>query len=318
MNPPTLSVVMPNYNHARYLPRSLAALLNQSVQPLEIIVVDDASTDNSVDVIQEFARQHPLIRLHHNEKNMGVLYNIRLGLDMARGDYIFSPAADDEVTPGFFEKSLRLLAQHPQAALSCTIGDYREEATGLNWLWGAGIADQPCYLSPADLVKVERRGKLYIPPNSVIFKKSALREVGNYPSELKFCTDWYAMYVAGFRHGICFVPEPLAVFHVQSNSYYHRLRRDETEYAKVLAQLLQRLNQQEIQDAVERIRKAGSLFIYAMPMLKVMLSQPDYRRFITPTFLRKNLAHSAKLFLKNHSPAWFVKFYLQISGYRKR
>src|SRR6185369_1476419 len=98
---------------------------------------------------------------------------------LVRGDYVYPGAADDEIVPGLFEKSLRLLAQHPQAALSCTIGDYREAHTGLNWYWGAGIAESPTYLSPERIVQLEKQGKFYIPPNSVIFKTSALREVGN-------------------------------------------------------------------------------------------------------------------------------------------
>jgi hypothetical protein len=113
------------------------------------------------------------------------------------------------------------------------------------------------------------------------------------------------------------VPEPLAVFHVQPNSYYHTVRRDGTEYRKVLEILLQRLTQPENQDVVEMLREAGSLFLFGPPMLKVLLSRPEYRRFLTPAFLRKNLSHSAKLFLKNHSPAFLVNLYLKLSGNRK-
>ena len=61
MNFPKLSVVIPNYNHAAYLPHCLQAVLRQSAQAMEIIVLDDASTDDSVKVIESIARQHPLI-----------------------------------------------------------------------------------------------------------------------------------------------------------------------------------------------------------------------------------------------------------------
>ena len=133
---------------------------------------------------------------------------------------------------------MTLLGQHPEAALCCTISDYREAATGLNWHWGVGIAKTPCYLSPKELVAVEKRGRLFIPSNSVIMKRTALMEVGQFIPELKFCCDWYAMYVAAFRHGICYVPEPLAIFHVQPNSYYHRIRRDKREYPTTLEELV--------------------------------------------------------------------------------
>jgi glycosyltransferase involved in cell wall biosynthesis len=293
-------------------------MLGQSVQPMEIIVMDDASTDNSIEVIESFARRHPIVRLHRNERNLGVVVNVNLGIDLARGDYIFSAAADDEVVPGFFEKSLSLLATHPAAALSATITEFREAQTGVRWLWGGGVVESPTYLSPAQIVECERKGTFYIPPNSVIFRTTALREVGNFIPELKFCCDWYAMYLAGFRHGICFVPEPLAIFHVQANSYYHKIRRDKAEYRRVLELLLERLNQPENREVLGFIREGGSLFLYGIPMLRLLLSRPEYRHLISPTFLRKNLSHSAKLLLKNHSPAFLVNSYLKLSGNRKR
>lgn len=314
---PTLSVIMPNYNHAKFLPRSFGALLRQSVRPTEIIVIDDGSTDNSLEVINEFASKYEVIRFFRNEKNLGAAPTVLRGVNLAHGEYIFSTAADDEVAPGLFEKSLQLLARYPAAALCCTIGDYREAHTGISWHWGAGIAESPTYLSPARIVQLEKQGRFYIPPNSVIFKKSALCEVGNFIPELTFCSDWYAMYVAGFRHGICFVPEPLAIFHVQAHSYYHKIRRDKAEYRRVLELLLERLSQPENRAVLGFVREGGSLFIYGIPMLKLLLRRPEYRHLITPTFLRKNLSHSIKLFLKNHSPAFLVNSYLKLSGNRK-
>jgi glycosyltransferase involved in cell wall biosynthesis len=318
MNRPRLSVILPNYNHGRYLPLCLESILDQSWPADEIIVVDDASTDNSVEVIEGFARRYSNIRFYRNPQNKGVVATIDRAFSLVTGEYVFGSAADDHILPGLFEKSLRLLAEHPKAALSCTISDYREAATGLNWHWGVGMADEPVYLSPARMIELERKGLFYIPPNSVIFKKSALVEAGGFRPELKFACDWFAMYVAGFRHGICFVPEPLAIFNVLPNSYYHKIRRDPAEYRKVLEILLQRLTQPENQDVVELLREAGAVFIFGVPMLKLLLSRPQYRRFITPTFLRKNLSHSIKLFLKNHSPASLVNFYLKLSGNRTR
>ena len=62
-----LSVIVPNYNHAQYLPEAVNAILNQSCRPMEVIVIDDCSTDNSVEVIEAFIRQDPIIRLYRNE-----------------------------------------------------------------------------------------------------------------------------------------------------------------------------------------------------------------------------------------------------------
>ena len=85
------------YNHAQYLPGCLNSLLQQSVQLLEIIVIDDASTDNSVAIIEEFAAKHPVIRVVKNERNRGVVHNMNEGWKQALGEYIYYAAADDLV-----------------------------------------------------------------------------------------------------------------------------------------------------------------------------------------------------------------------------
>jgi len=318
MNPPSLSVIVPNYNHGHCLPTCVRALVNQSVQPLEIIIIDDGSTDNSVEVIKELARAHSIIRFYQNEKNLGVSPTLNRGIDLAQGDYLFFPGADDETQPGFLEKSMTLLARYPQAGLSCTIGDWREIATGLNWHVGVGMGDAPCYLSPAEMIELERRNRLFITMHSVILKRVALIEAGKFLAELKWHSDWFAHYVIGFKYGICFVPEVLAVFNIHPESYYKRNRRNAKSYREVLEQMMKLLSQPKYQDAAKLIREAGCLFLFGMPMLKLMLSRPEYRRYITPRFLRKNLWHATKLQLKKITPTWVGNWYFKFAGYRAR
>ena len=315
---PTLSVIVPNYNHSKYLPRSLGALGEQSKFLTEIIVIDDGSTDNSVAVIQQLAAKYPVIKLHRNEQNMGCHHSVERAIDLALGDYLYFAAADDEVMPGLFEKSLALLEKHPEAALCATIGVFCEVATGINWCWGGGISTSPRYLSPAALLAVEKRGDLYIAPHSAIMKRGPLVEVGKFLTELKSACDWYAMQVVAFRHGICFVPEPLATFYILPNAYYQRLLHDKIEHRKMLEQLLRRLHLPENRDVLPLLREGGALYLYATPLLWLLLSHREYRHLVTARYLRKTFTHAAKLFLKRHAPAALVKFYLNFSGYRAK
>jgi len=112
-----LSVIMSNYNHSRYIGEALQAILSQSYRPMEVIVVDDASTDNSVEVIQKFADRDTIIHFIRNKKNMGAIYDIHKLLKLAKGDYIYAAAADDWILPGFFEKAMNVALQYPQAGI---------------------------------------------------------------------------------------------------------------------------------------------------------------------------------------------------------
>lgn len=294
MELPGLSVVIPNYNHAQYLPRCLEAIFAQSVQPQEILVIDDASTDDSIQVIESYARRFPHLRLIRNERNQGVIPTINRGLQMAAGDLFYSAAADDNILPGLFEKSLILLSQHPQAALCCSIGKWQDAVSGSVRMAGETMADTACYLSPARLVELETQSRLLIASQTVIIKKEALLKAGQFIPELKWFCDWFANYVAGFREGICFVPEALTVFNTQPASYSKSGRSKKPATRQVLRHMLELLESDEYVDAAEPIRRSGALYLFGKPVLRVILSRPRFWRFLTPAFLRKTLTLIAR------------------------
>jgi glycosyltransferase involved in cell wall biosynthesis len=318
MAKPTLSVVLPNYNHSQYLPTALHALAARERPPDELIVIDDGSSDNSWKIIQGFASKYPFIRAYKNDRNMGIEYTVSRGLELASGDYFSGAAADDQVLPGFFEKCMALLEQHPAAGLCCTIGDWRELHTGLSWHMGVGMADRPAYLSPERMMELERRGRFFIAGSTVIVKRSYLLEVGKFPASVKYGGDWYTYNLIGFHYGICVVPEVLGVVQIDPNTYYSRGRRDKQGDVQVIEAILRLWSQEKWQDSVQRMKDCGALYVWGWPMLKFLLTRREYRHFITPTFLRKNLAHSVKLVLKRTAPTALTSVYCKLAGYRAK
>ena len=316
MNPPPLSVVVPNYNHAELLPHCLDALLAQTLQPLEILVVDDGSTDGSVALIEGYCQRHPHIRLLRNEQNRGVVFTVNRGVDAARGELIFFAPADDTSHPTLFEKSLPLLRAHPQAAFSCGISDFREVATGLNWHTGVGMCDQPVYLSPAELVALGRRGKLFLAPNTAVIRRDAFIRAGKFLPELRWHSDWFAFYVAAFRQGVCFIPEPLATFYVHAESYYKRGRQQADVHRQVLVSLLDHLNRPDCADVVNHVRDSGELYLFGWPMLRLVLTSPEGRCFLTANFLRRCIWQATKLSVKKFLPTPLANLYFRLAGYR--
>ncbi|HEX5220220.1 MAG TPA: glycosyltransferase family 2 protein [Verrucomicrobiae bacterium] len=317
MKLPTLSVVIPNYNHAHHLPRCLNALLNQSVQPHEIVVVDDASTDNSVEVIREFTRKHPCIKLLQNGQNQKVMHTTNRGIDAATGEFVYLQAADDEVLPGFLEKSLQLLAQHPQAGLSCTIGDWREY-TGVHWHMGVGMTDRPAYLSPQDVVRLEQEGRFFIPGHSAIYRREALIKVGKLIPELSLYSDWFATTTLALRHGICVVPEPLAVFYIEPNTFFQNTRKDRQKNDGAIEHALRLLISPAFADVVDLFEQAGSLYICGEGTLRVLDQHQEFSRFRTARYLRKVKWHVRKVWLKKRAPAFLLNWYVRLAGYRAR
>jgi glycosyltransferase involved in cell wall biosynthesis len=321
MNLPSLSVVIPNYNHAQHLPRCLSALLEQSVQPQEIIVIDDGSTDNSVEVIRGFAAKYSVVKLLQNERNQGVTFTTNRGIDEATSQFVFLQAADDETLPGFLEKSLRLLAEHPQAGLSCTIGDWHEHRKNgsVNWHMGVGMTDKPGYLSPHEVMRLEQQGRFFIPGHSAIYRREPLIKVGKLRHELAHYSDWFSTTVLALRHGVCVVPEPLAVFNIDlGRSYFVNQRKKKMEDEKAIEEALKLLLSPEYSDVIDLFAQAGSLYICGWPTFRVARRHKEFRRFITLRYLRKVSWHASRIWLKARAPAFLLNWYVGVAGYRAR
>ena len=104
---PAVSVIVPVYNAARFLPESLPLLLERQGDACEVIAVDDASTDNSLEILREYGREHSLLRIETFPANRGVSAARNRGLELARGRYVLFVDADDRLQPDAVEALLR-------------------------------------------------------------------------------------------------------------------------------------------------------------------------------------------------------------------
>src|SRR5947208_3454309 len=92
---PAVSVIVPNYNHARYLPRRVESILAQTYRDFELILLDDGSTDESRSILSEY-RNDPRVKIELNERNSGSTFKQwNKGARMARGKYIWIAESDD-------------------------------------------------------------------------------------------------------------------------------------------------------------------------------------------------------------------------------
>lgn len=209
---------MLSYNHAHYLPQSLDAILNQSFPPSELLIIDDASTDNSIEVIQRYAKEYPAIRLVQNEKNMGSTFGQALGYRLAKGDYAYCASADDTVLPGFFEKSVRLMDQYPQAGLCSGVSVVVDGENRYEVPFPPYVATVPSYLDPKEVLNCYVKKDWFIMGNTTIFRKSVLSEK-TFPDEIGRFNDEFTILMLSLRYGACFIPECLSIFNIRPNSY---------------------------------------------------------------------------------------------------
>lgn len=114
---PLVSVVIPCYNYGHYLPEAVHSVLAQPGVELEVIVVDDCSTDDSATVAERLAAQHPQVRLIRNPVNKRHIATYNTGLAEVTGDYVVLLSADDQLAPGALGRAAAVFEAHPRVSL---------------------------------------------------------------------------------------------------------------------------------------------------------------------------------------------------------
>jgi glycosyltransferase involved in cell wall biosynthesis len=213
--PGRISVVLPNYNHARLLPRALEALAAQSRAAAEVLLIDDASTDNSVEVATAFLPRLAGLRILRQPRNGGVVAALQRGLAEAKGEYVYLAASDDESRPALFARAAGALDAQPGAAIAAgealLIGPHGQRA-GLRPAILPRRAEG--FVSPADTAALLRRADHLVVSVAALWRRAPMLEAGGLDASLGAMCDYFLARELALRHGFVFIPEVLGVWHV--------------------------------------------------------------------------------------------------------
>lgn len=183
VNMPQVSVVIPNYNHTRFVSQAIQSALDQTYRSFEIIVVDDGSTDNSQEVVASFGNQ--VCYIWQENRGLGAARNT--GIRAAQGELIGLLDADDQWSPIFLETMVSLAARHPEAAVYyCSAQGMDVDGRDLPQMFG-GPARPPETMYPTLL-----RANFLI-PSTIIMRRSVIVAAGLFEQTLHLihgCEDW--------------------------------------------------------------------------------------------------------------------------------
>jgi glycosyltransferase involved in cell wall biosynthesis len=210
-----LSVFMPNYNHAAFLPTALDALLVQTLAPDRIYIVDDASTDQSRAIIEDYANRHPgVIVPIFLEKNRGCISNIRQWLANDRSEFIFFAAADDAIFPTLLEKSVALLQKFPSAGVCSAYSRHMDKnGKDLGRFPSWGPLQKSGYISPEQADRFLTTYDSWFMGTTTVYRGSILRSIG-FDNLLDGFADGLTCRVISLRNGACFIPLELASWRI--------------------------------------------------------------------------------------------------------
>lgn len=213
INLPLVSVIIPSYNYANYLPRAIESVQSQTYRQFELIIVDDGSTDNTASVVDTYTANFPnLFYIYQNNSGPNAARN--RGIDLAKGELIALLDADDEWLPEKLEKQVTFAIQNPKfGVIGC----------GFRWIADDGtvLVEAPGVQPPprAELIRHLKMRYFNIGTASgVLIRKECFGVVGKFDEALRGSEDRDMWLRLAYKFDILNVEEILILVHIHQNN----------------------------------------------------------------------------------------------------
>jgi len=210
--PELVSTIIPTYNRAALLVRALDSVAAQAYRPIEVVIIDDGSTDNTVETVtsrRPYLAARGIDVIFHQQQNQKAPKARNVGMKLARGSLFAFLDSDDLWLPDFLETVVRLLDEHPECGM------------GFSGILGIDdndvvFAERRMYLDPDPeegvLQEPFNRIIRYMPTQTsgVIVRRTVIDDVGDFDLSLPVVEDWDLWYRIGKRYDMCYTTRALA------------------------------------------------------------------------------------------------------------
>jgi glycosyltransferase involved in cell wall biosynthesis len=203
---PLISIVLATYNGEKFLEEQLKSLFEQSYKNLEIIAVDDCSSDKTVEILREYALFNTNMKVFRNEKNLGFIKNFERGCSVATGDFIAFCDQDDYWDKDKIKKQVEVIGEHVIVYCDSHICDEKLKTTGTK------ISDLVNFGSWSNPLQLAVFCRIYA--HAMLFRKSFFDKA--YPFLPIIPPDWWLPYLSTFNGGMKYLPEPLVYYRQHS------------------------------------------------------------------------------------------------------
>jgi glycosyltransferase involved in cell wall biosynthesis len=213
MNSEKVSVIIPAFNAAETLAEAVSSVVNGSYQHLEILIVDDGSTDDTSKVAAQIAESDPRIQFFRNPQNYGVSKSRNLMIDRATGEYVAFLDSDDTWEPNKLEFCLKMLAENPEVkAVAHALRYLDKHGKKLSY-----IATYPTTKAQMQAIKVTGESP-WVFPSSVVVDRTILVKEGGFAEDWLVGEDTELFTKIAQKYGLLAATEPLGNYRIRANS----------------------------------------------------------------------------------------------------
>jgi len=212
------SVVIPLYNKAHTIERALKSVLSQTFQDFEIIIVNDGSTDNGVELVKKLTNDNRIKVI--DQENQGVSVARNKGVVESKYDYIAFLDGDDEWESKYLETGYKALVKYPDAGMNCSAGFYKNHKTGKT---SYRIAKK--YRNEIIKINYFENPHVFSDTSSTVILKDNLEKVGYFPAEMKKNEDLAVFYNCALISDVVYIG-------FTYSSYYYNVENQATQLNK--------------------------------------------------------------------------------------
>ena len=208
---PLVSVIIPNYNHAKYLDERIQSVLNQTYQNFEVIILDDKSTDNSIEIINKYRDNPHVTQIVFNEENTGKpCLQWKKGFELAKGELIWIAESDDCCSLNFLEKMVNIHASNDVVVAFCLSQQIDDEGRLMSTI-NRGIKEG--VLDGLDFIdKYLGKTCVIVNASSAIIEKKCISEIPDDYLNLEAAADWLFWIEVCRQGSVSFLCEALNFF----------------------------------------------------------------------------------------------------------
>jgi glycosyltransferase involved in cell wall biosynthesis len=198
---PLISVILPSFNREKLLPRAIISVLNQTNQSLELIIIDDGSTDNTEDIVKSFSDKR--IRYYRQRDNKGGSAARNIGIKLAKGELIAFQDSDDEWLPEKLERQVAKFSEvGGDVGVICCGYEFINDKTN-------EVVSRSIPVEKGNVHKIMLKNN-YTGPLAVLMKSDCFNKVGLFDETLPCCHDWDLWIRVSKYYKFDYVPDILA------------------------------------------------------------------------------------------------------------
>lgn len=218
VKPGLVSIVVASYNHAEFLVQRMESLIGQTYQDIEILVIDDCSPDNSVEVLRRY-ESHPKVKLLIRGQNGGWVTVSNQGVEMSTGEFVIFANCDDYCDPHMITRLVDAMNAYPTAGIAfcrSLLVDEEGHTLGDDFAIREPAFRARCLTDTLLTQKEMSRFLLHscVIPNlsAALIRKECLNTVGKLSPDYRVCSDWDLFFRIVARYDVAYIAEPLNKF----------------------------------------------------------------------------------------------------------